>query len=125
MKKLKKVMASVLAATTMAVGMTAVSANATDGYRSFSPDSTAGLSVSSTIIYASTSCSVTCSSITAQITSTTGGTITSGDTLKTNYNDDFASVRGYGTGFTKASSSHEVVILSSGSTGSTTMTVSK
>ncbi|MCD7811285.1 MAG: hypothetical protein LUG91_05465, partial [Ruminococcus sp.] len=103
----------------------AVSANATDGYRSFSPDSTAGLSVSSTIVYASTSCTQMCKSITAQITSTTGGTITSGSTLVTYYNSDFASARGYGTGFTKASSYHEVVILSSGSSGNTTMTVSK
>ncbi|MCD7891438.1 MAG: hypothetical protein LUG26_06685 [Ruminococcus sp.] len=125
MINIKKAVASVLAATTMAVGITAVSANATDGYRSFSPDSTAGLSVSSTIIYVSTSCSVTCSSITAQITSTTGATITSGDTLQTKYNDDFASVRGYCNGFTKASSYHKVVELTSGSSGSTTITVSK
>lgn len=118
----KKFTAAVVAATTLAAGMVGMSANATEGTRSFSPSSTATLSVSSTAVNAYTSCTKTCSVVTAKITSTTGATITSGNTVAASYNDKNAHANGKGNGFTGATSSHSVTILN-GSSGSTTMDV--
>ncbi len=121
-RSFKKFTAAVVAATTMAAGMVGMSANATEGTRSFSPNSTASLSVTNTSVSASTSCTQDCTRVTAQITSTAGGSITSGDTNVTYYGTKSSTATGYGTGFTRATSSHSVEILN-GPSGSTTMEV--
>ena len=109
----------------MAAGMVGMSANATTGTRSFSPNSTASLSVTSTSVSTSTSCTQQCYKIISQTTSTAGGTITSGDILMTTYYSKSSTATGKGTGFTKATSSHTVFVTQTGPSGSTTMEVSR
>lgn len=110
-----------MAVATLAVGEVGMSASATEGSRSFSPNATASLAVTSSFVSPSTKCSITCSSITASITSTTGGSV-SGDTTKTGYNTTSVYITAYGT--VNSATSYHYVNNSNGS-GSTTMSVSR
>ncbi|MBR6624416.1 MAG: hypothetical protein IKK91_11055 [Ruminococcus sp.] len=109
-KTLKKAMASVMAATIIVGSAGTMNVGATDVTVSFSPSASAYLYRGSTTITATTRCSYYCTVKTAQITSTTGGLVTSGNTVSGSYNnvDTPATVTGYGKGFTSASSYHYV-----------------
>ncbi|PWJ09867.1 hypothetical protein [Ruminococcus flavefaciens] len=116
-KTFKKVLASAIAVTTMAVSAVGMSASADTGYTSFSPNASAILSVTSSFVSASTNCTIICSTITASITATTGGTLT-GDTLKSAYNT--TSVYVTANGSVDTATSYHYVKNANGS-GSTTM----
>lgn len=109
-KVLKKALVSVMAVATIAVSVGGMNVSAADATVAFAPASTATLYRTSTTVSASTSCTRYCYIKTAKITSTSGGTITSGTTEQSIYNNlgDTANATGYGTGFTSASSYHYV-----------------
>lgn len=111
MKKIfKKALVSVMAVATMAVSVGGMNVSAGDATVSFSPAATATLYRGNTTVSASTRCAHACIVKTAKIERTTGGTIESGDTIVSIYNDSepTATATGYGTGFTSASSYHYV-----------------
>ena len=125
MKKFfKKALVSTMAIATMAVSVGEMNVSAGDATVAFSPAATATLYRGNTTVSASTKCTAYSYVITAKITSTTGGTITSGNTVQSIYNVENATANatGYGTGFTSASSYHYVSTSEYGS-GTKNLTV--
>ena len=123
-KSLKRILASFLATATVAVGAVGMNASANGSISvNFSPGGTADLTSTPTKVTAYTSCTVTCSTITAAITQTAGGTITGGDNIVSKYNSKSVTCIGTGSGFTSASSNHELTTAVTGVYGSRSLTV--
>lgn len=120
----KKITASIMAVASLATCITGISASAADASASFTPSATASLSVTSTFVSPSTKCSYICSTITAKVTSTEGGTLSEPVSFS-GYGTTSVSGTCYGTGITKAKSHHYVKVEKTGSTGEKDLTVTR
>lgn len=111
-KSFKKAIASVMAAATLSVGVSALTTSAIDatGYVKTSTNvtlGTAATAVSSTSVISSTDSYDESKVISVQLTGTSGGTVT-GSTYEVAYYSYHIGLHCYGTGITRASTHHYI-----------------